>query len=88
MEAVLSRSVTTLCADSVNHCTNVDSSLLNSRPKRPKEFGGFRSPPTTTRRSYGVGDFFQLLGSVTWHLESMNKYLSRCQTAKFGAFMS
>ena len=87
METVLPRSVTTLCAEDVNQCTNVELSLLNSRPKRPK-FGGFRSPPATARRSYGVGDFFQLLGSVPWHLESMNKYLSRCQTAKLGAFMS
>ena len=38
--------------------------------QRPK-FGGFRSPPTATRRSYGVGDSFQRLGSAPWHLESM-----------------
>ena len=87
METVLPRSVTTLCAESANHCTNVELSLLISRPKRPR-FGGFRSPPTTTRRSCGVGDFFQRLGSVPWHLASMNTYLSRCQTAKLGAFMS
>jgi hypothetical protein len=34
---VLSRSVTTLCAESANLCTNFDLSLLNSCPKRPKE---------------------------------------------------
>ena len=47
----------------------------------------FRSPPTATRRSYGVGDLFQRFGSVPWHLESMNKYLSRCHTAALGALM-
>ena len=87
MGTVLPRSVTTLCAESANRCTNVDLSLLNSRPKRPK-FAGFRSPPTTTRRSHGAGDFFQRFGSVPWHLESMNKCLSRCQTAALGALMS
>ena len=87
METVLPRSVTTLCAEDVNQCTNVELSLLNSRPKRPK-FGGFRSPLTTTWRSFGVGDRFERLGSVPWHLESMNKYRSRCQTATLGALMS
>jgi hypothetical protein len=53
----------------------VEFSSLNSRPERPK-FSGFRSPPTTTRRSYGAGGLFQRLGSVPWHLESM-KHTSR-----------
>jgi hypothetical protein len=60
---------------------------LSVVPKRPK-FGGFRSPLTTMRRSYEVGDRFQRLGNVPWHLESMNTYLSRCQAAALGALMS
>ena len=58
------------------------------RAQNAPKFGVFRSPPTATRRSYGVGDLFQRFGSVPWHLESMNKYLSRCQTAAWGALMS
>ena len=57
------------------------------RAQNAPKFGVFRSPPTATRRSYGVGDLFQRFGSVPWHLESMNKYLSRCQTAALGALI-
>ena len=62
--------------------------LCSIRAQNAPKFGVFRSPPTATRRSYGAGDLFQRFGSVPWHLESMNKYLSRCQTAALGALMS
>ena len=74
-ETVLPRPVTTPDAESVNRCTAVEFSLLHSRPKRPN-FGGFRSPPTATRRSCEVGGWPQRLGSAPWHLESM-KHTSR-----------
>ena len=64
----------------------MDCSCSIGAQNAPK-FGVFRSPPMATRRSYGAGDLFQRFGSVPWHLESMNKYLSRCQTAALGASM-
>jgi hypothetical protein len=88
METVLPRSVTTLCAESASHCTAGVVCPCSIRAQNALKFGGFRSPLATTRRSYGVGDFFQRFGSVPWHLEPMNKYLSRCQTAALGASMS
>jgi hypothetical protein len=40
METVLPRSVTTLCADSVNHCTNVGLSLLTIRAQNAPSLVG------------------------------------------------
>jgi hypothetical protein len=71
METVLPRSVTTRGAESAMDCS------CSIRAQNAPRFGVFRSPPTPTRRSYGVGDLFQRFGSAPWHVESMNKCLVR-----------